>query len=324
MGATNISEVGEGQLIRIENSNTYTEQISMPDLKKCIIELIYLSSAGKSEYERPELFGRDIRTIRRKSGIELASEHPANADLVVGVMDSGYWASIGYSQKSRIPLSRTGLKRHPNYKKRTFIEPSEEERIVGVYLKFISESNELSGKRLVVVDDTIVRLTTSSGLVQKLRIAGASELHMRIASPPITWPCFYGVDFPHRSELIAANLTVPEIEQYLILRFFGMDDNRDKLIEIVRGNQLSKTDIEYMVQRSTEDNNYVKRAFLQRSNHIVIDPDDISPKRFSLAYLNLEGLVDAFGVDSSEYCLACFTGKYEIEEELIKQKLAAK
>jgi len=324
LGATNISEVGEGQLIRIENNDAYTEQIFTPDLKKCVIELIYLSSAGKSEHERPELFGRDIRTIRIKSGIKLASEQPANADLVVGVMDSGNWASIGYSQKSGIPRSRTGLKRHPHYKKRTFIEPSEEERIEGVYLKFIAESNELSGKRLVAVDDTIIRLTTSSGLVQKLRLAGASELHMRIASPPVIWPCFYGVDFPLRNELIAAMLSVPEIQQYLTLRFFGMDDNRDKLIEIVRGNQLSKTDMGDIVQRSTEDNNYVKRAFLQRNKHIVIDPDDINPKRFSLAYLSLEGLVDAFDIDSSEYCLACFTGKYEIEKELIKQKLAAK
>ena len=176
----------------------------------------------------------------------------------------------------------------------------------------------------MAVDDTIIRLTTSSGLVQKLRLAGASELHMRIASPPVIWPCFYGVDFPLRNELIAAMLSVPEIQQYLTLRFFGMDDNRDKLIEIVRGNQLSKTGMGDIVQRSTEDDNYVKRAFLQRNKHIVIDPDDINPKRFSLAYLSLEGLVDAFDIDSSEYCLACFTGKYEIEEELIKQKLAAK
>ena len=321
LGATNIREVNPGELIRVSGNQSYSEQISAQNLQRCMIELIYLASAGNPEENPPYLFNKDLRKVRKGSGMTLAKEQPADADLVIGILGSGYYASLGYSEQSNIPYSKTALIRDPKFQKRIFIEPNEKDRIVGVYLKFLADSNEIVGKRVVAVDDTIVRLTTSSGLVQKLRLAGVSELHMRIASPPISWPCFYGIDFPKKDELIAARLSILEINQYLALRFFGMEDRREELIGIVKGNQLSNEDIQDIINRSTERDNYLKREFLQKTNHTVIDADNIDLKRFSLGYLSLEGLIESFDIDPSEYCLACFTGNYKINPEMIRQKL---
>jgi amidophosphoribosyltransferase len=321
LGSNSIDEAGAGELIKLAGNEVSREQIQKPSLNRCIIELIYLSSTGAPDEDSPVLFGKGIREVRKDLGIALAREQPANADIVLGVLGSGYYASLGYSIQSGIPHSKTALVRDPNYKKRTFIEPDEQDRVVGVYLKFITEPNELHGKRIAVVDDTIVRLTTSSGLVQKLRLSGASELHMRVASPPIMWPCFYGIDFPKRDELIAARLNVREIEQYLALRFFGMDDNREQLIGLVRGSRLTNEDIIDIIDTSTEEDNYLKREYLRKSRHFVVKPDDLGLERFSLGYLSLEGLVESFDIDTSEYCLACFNGDYQISPDIVKDKL---
>jgi len=323
IGAKAIEEVMPGEFIKLYKKEKESKQIYTPRLKRCVLESIYLATAGKLKEKSPVLFEQNLRDIRKRSGRILAREHPSIADLAIGILGSGYWASVGYSQESGIPFSKTALKRDPKYKKRTFIEPSEAERIVGVYLKFIPNGKEIAGKKLVTVDDTIVRLTTSSGLVQKLRLAGASELHMRVASPPILWPCFYGIDFPQKEELIASRLDVEEIEQYIALRFFGMDDKREELIEIVKGNKLSQGDIKEIIGRSDERNNYLKREKLQKTDHVVIGPEDFSPLRVSLGYLSLDGLIEAFEINPEEYCLACFTGKYEIEPELVMQRLTS-
>jgi amidophosphoribosyltransferase len=172
-----------------------------------VFEFIYFS--------RPDsrIFDNSVQKVRRALGHQLAKEAPVQADLVVPVPDSGVCAAIGYSEESRIPFEMGLIRNH--YIGRTFIEPSQTIRDFGVKIKLNAVRQVLEGKKLIVIDDSIVRGTTMRKIVKMLRNAGAAEVHLRITAPPTTHPCFYGMDFPTRKELIGATHTLDEITKYL-------------------------------------------------------------------------------------------------------------
>jgi amidophosphoribosyltransferase len=173
----------------------------------CVFEYIY--------FARPDsrVFGRNVYEVRKDLGRQLAREAPVPADIVIPVPDSGVPAAIGYAEESALPFEMGLIRNH--YVGRTFIEPSSSIRHFGVKVKLNALREVLDGKRVVVVDDSIVRGTTSRKLVHMIRQAGAREVHVRISSPPTTHPCFYGIDTPTREELIASAHSVDEIRDYL-------------------------------------------------------------------------------------------------------------
>ena len=173
----------------------------------CLFESIY--------FARPDSYlgGELLHPMRMRMGANVAREHPVEADIVIGVPDSATAAAIGYAQESGIPYAEGLIKNR--YVGRTFIEPDQRLRDQGVQLKFNALREVLEGKRVVVVDDSIVRGTTTPPIVEMIRDAGATEVHMRITSPPIQHPCFYGVDMATRGELIAAQRSVPEILEHI-------------------------------------------------------------------------------------------------------------
>jgi len=207
IGADFLREVGPGEIIVInaEGIKSYSEPVGRKSL--CIFEFIY--------FARPDsvINGRLLYPIRQAMGEVLAQEHPVDADLVMGVPDSATAAALGYSHYSGIPLCEGLLKNR--YVGRTFIEPDQRIRSLGVKLKFNPLPQVLDGKRVVVVDDSIVRGTTTPQVIKMLRKAGAKEIHMRICAPPIRYPCFFGVDMATRWELIAAQKTTPEICKFI-------------------------------------------------------------------------------------------------------------
>jgi amidophosphoribosyltransferase len=173
----------------------------------CVFEYVY--------FARPDsrIFGEQVDKVRRELGRQLARESGVEADLVIPVPDSGVTAAIGYSEVSKLPFEMGLIRNH--YVGRTFIEPSQAIRDFGVKIKLNPVRSILEGKRVVVVDDSLVRGTTSRKIIKMLRSAGAKEVHFRITSPPVTHPCFYGMDFPTRKELIANNMSLEEIKRYL-------------------------------------------------------------------------------------------------------------
>jgi amidophosphoribosyltransferase len=179
----------------------------------CIFELVY--------FARPDshLWGISVDAARRAFGRRLAREHPVKADAVIAVPDSANSAALGFAEESGIPFE-LGMLRH-HYVGRTFIKPSQEDRDFGARMKYSPVREVLDGRRIVVVDDSLVRGTTSRSLVRMLRRAGAREVHFRIGSPPVKWPCFYGIDMPTRSELIGARLEVPAIAEKLGVESLG-------------------------------------------------------------------------------------------------------
>jgi amidophosphoribosyltransferase len=208
IGATYEREVKPGELV-IVGPEGVRPRFYAPALAQssCIFEHVYFS--------RPDsrVFGRPVQESREELGRQLAIEAPADADLVVPVPDSGVTAAMGYAAESGIPL-RFGLIRN-HYVGRTFIEPQQSVRDFGVRLKLNPVRSLLEGKRVVLIDDSIVRGTTSKKIVRMVRGAGATEVHLRISCPPTISPCFYGVDTPRKKELIAANNTVEEIRKYI-------------------------------------------------------------------------------------------------------------
>ncbi len=208
VGATYEREVKPGELVIVGPEGT-SSRFYAPALPQssCIFEHVYFS--------RPDsrVFGRPVQESREQLGRQLAIEAPVDADLVVPVPDSGVTAAMGFAAESGIPL-RFGLIRN-HYVGRTFIEPQQSVRDFGVKLKLNPVRSLLEGKRVVLIDDSIVRGTTSRKIVRMVRNAGAKEVHMRISCPPTISPCYYGVDTPRKKELIAANNTVEQIRQYI-------------------------------------------------------------------------------------------------------------
>ena len=242
IGARYLRDIEPGELVALGDGELSSRglPVEAPE-KRCIFEHVYFS--------RPDsrIFGRSVEDVRRQSGKILGREAPADADLVCAVPDSSNTAALGYAQATGLPFELALIRNH--YVGRTFISPAQKVRDMSVRIKFNPVAHVLEGKRVVVVDDSVVRGTTMRKLVKLIRQAGAVEVHLRIASPPVTSPCFYGIDTPVRAELIASSHTVEEIATYL-----------------------------------------------------RVD---------SLAYLSLEGLLEAAG-DGGSYCDACFTGNYPV------------
>jgi amidophosphoribosyltransferase len=208
IGAEYEREVKPGELIVVGPEGITSRFYSTPaPQSSCIFEHVYFS--------RPDsmVFGRAVQTSREELGRQLAREAPVEADLVVPVPDSGVTAAMGYSAESGIPFRFALIRNH--YVGRTFIEPSQSVRDFGVRLKLNPVRALLQGRRVVLIDDSIVRGTTSRKIVRMIRSAGAREVHMRVSCPPTISPCFYGVDTPSRKQLIAANKSVDEIREYI-------------------------------------------------------------------------------------------------------------
>ncbi|CAJ2642662.1 unnamed protein product [Trifolium pratense] len=242
--ATYEREVYPGEVLVVDKNGVQSHcLVSHPEPKQCIFEHIYFSLPNSV------VFGKSVYESRRLFGEILATESPVDCDVVIAVPDSGVVAALGYAAKAGVPFQQGLIRSH--YVGRTFIEPSQKIRDFGVKLKLSPVRAVLEGKRVVVVDDSIVRGTTSSKIVRLLKEAGAKEVHMRIACPPIIGSCYYGVDTPSSKELISNRMSVEEIKE-----FIGCD---------------------------------------------------------SLAFLPLDSLKKLLANDSSNFCYACFTGKYPVD-----------
>ena len=201
-------DVEPGELVVIDDGGLRAFRAAAPaERLQCVFEYVY--------FARPDsvLWGRNVHTARKELGRQLAREHPAEADVVIPVPDSGTSAALGYSEESGTPFELGLIRNH--YVGRTFIEPKQGIRHFGVKVKLNPMREMLEGRRVVVVDDSIVRGTTSRKIVKMIRGAGARAVHVRISSPPIQWPCYYGIDTPTRKELIGSSHSVEEIGRYL-------------------------------------------------------------------------------------------------------------
>jgi amidophosphoribosyltransferase len=203
VGASFVREVEPGELIAIDENGLRSSRFAEVKRAGCVFEYVYLA--------RPDttINGKNVYEARVAMGRTLAREYPVDADLVIPTPESGTPAAIGFSQESGIPFGH-GLVKN-SYVGRTFIQPSQTIRQRGIRLKLNPLREVIRGKKIVVVDDSIVRGNTQRALVQMLREAGAAEIHVRISSPPITWPCFYGIDFATRAELIASGLAAEDV-----------------------------------------------------------------------------------------------------------------
>ena len=204
VGASFVRDLDPGEMVVIDKNGITSRKPFQPQSHRfCIFEYIY--------FARPDsiLEGRGVYHARKAIGAELALESPADADLIVPVPDSGVPAALGFAEASKIPFDLGIIRNH--YIGRTFIQPTQKGRNDSVKMKHNANPSTVAGKRVVLVDDSIVRGTTSRKIVSMMRAAGAAEVHMRIASPPTTSPCFYGVDTPDKDQLIAAQKTIDEI-----------------------------------------------------------------------------------------------------------------
>ncbi|MBN2030744.1 amidophosphoribosyltransferase [bacterium] len=214
IGAEYVRDVHPGEILVIDERGVQSECLTSKSHRThCIFEFIYFS--------RPDsrIFGEYVDKTRRKLGKELAMEHPAEADIVIAVPDSSNTAALGYANHSGIPFELGLIRNH--YIGRTFIEPHQNIRDIHVKVKFNPVGGVLRGKRVVVVEDSIVRGTTLKILARLLRKAGAKEIHVRVSSPPIRYPCYYGMDFPSQKELIASSMSVEEVKNHLDVDSLG-------------------------------------------------------------------------------------------------------
>lgn len=205
VGASLVREIEPGELLAIDEHGLRSARFANPSPASCLFEYVYLARPDSS------LGGRNVHAARVAIGRRLAAEHPVDADMVIGVPESGIPAAIGYAEAAGIPYG-SGLVKN-SYVGRTFIEPSQTIRQLGIRLKLNPLRENVRGKRLVVVDDTIVRGNTQRAIVRMLRESGAVEVHVRISAPPVRWPCFYGIDFASRAELIANGMDIEGIRR---------------------------------------------------------------------------------------------------------------
>jgi amidophosphoribosyltransferase len=211
-----IREVEPGEIVTLDkrgiSSRFFVKQGTVTPAH-CIFEHIYFAKQNST------IFGENVHNFRKKLGRQLAKEHPADADLVIPVPDSGTSAAIGYAEQSKLPFDMGMVRSH--YIGRTFISPDQKSRELEVKLKLAIVKEAVKGKRVVVVDDSIVRGTTTRGKIRTLRQAGAKQIHMRVSCPPLRYPCFYGVDFPTREELLANNRNLEQIREFLEVDSIG-------------------------------------------------------------------------------------------------------
>jgi len=208
IGAEFEREIEPGEMVIINRDGLHSFYPFIPvSPSHCVFEFIY--------FARPDsfIFGRNVYGVRRELGVQLGREHPAEADIVIPTPDSGFAAAIGYGHETKIPMELGLIRNH--YVGRTFIEPKQSIRHFGVKIKLNPVKDLIRGKAVAVIDDSIVRATTSRKIMKMIRKAGAEQLHVRISSPPITYPCFFGIDTPMRSELIASSHSIEEINRYI-------------------------------------------------------------------------------------------------------------
>jgi amidophosphoribosyltransferase len=255
VGAAFVREVEPGEFLAINEDGIRSQMWATPDPKGCIFEYVYLA--------RPDttIAGQGVHATRVRIGKRLAIEAPVEADLVIPVPESGTPAAIGYAQQSGIPYG-LGLVKN-SYVGRTFIQPSQTIRQLGIRLKLNPLREIIGGKRIVVVDDSIVRGNTQRAIVRMLREAGAREIHVRISSPPVEWPCYYGIDFASRAELIASGLEIEEIR-----RSIGSDS-------------LSYVSMEGLIAATTIDENKLCTACFTGTYPIAV-PADMSEGKMRL------------------------------------------
>jgi amidophosphoribosyltransferase len=216
MNAEFVREVAPGEIVIIKGNKL--ESVFLPGCEKfkkafCVFENIY--------FARPDstIFGDNVYQVRKRLGAQLAIEHPAEADFVLGIPDSGNYAALGYAQQMKMPFEEGIIRNH--YIGRTFIQPTQFLREFRVRVKLNPIRELIKGKKVVVIEDSIVRGTTSRSRIEGIREAGAKEIHMRISCPPIKSPCFYGIDFPSTGELIAHNKTVQQIADFIKVDSLG-------------------------------------------------------------------------------------------------------
>ncbi len=210
VGARFVREVEPGEIVRLDKDGLHSRFFVTPGTvtpAHCIFEHIYFAKQNSA------FFGENVHEFRKKLGRRLAAEHPVEADVVIPVPDSGTSAAVGYAEQSRIAFDMGLVRSH--YIGRTFISPDQAARELEVKLKLAVVNEVVQGKRIVVVDDSIVRGTTTRSKIRTLRQAGAKEIHMRVSCPPIRFPCFYGVDFPTKGELLANNRDLGQIREFL-------------------------------------------------------------------------------------------------------------
>jgi amidophosphoribosyltransferase len=274
VGASVVREVEPGELIAIDEHGLRSERFAPPEPKGCLFEYVYLA--------RPDttIAGRGVHAARVEIGRQLAREHPAEADLVIPVPESGTPSAVGYAEESGIPYG-LGLVKN-SYVGRTFIQPSQTIRQLGIRLKLNPLRDVIRGKRLVVVDDSIVRGNTQRALIRMLREAGALEVHVRISSPPVKWPCFYGIDFASRAELIANGLDTEGIRASI-----GADS-------------LGFVSLDGLVSASEQPKNRLCRACFDGEYPIPLPDDDVIGKHV------LEGIER--GLDRTAPALAASPG----------------
>jgi len=216
IGTKFIREVEPGEIVTLDKTGLSSRFFVKPGNvtpAHCIFEHIYFAKQNST------IFGENIHEFRKKLGRQLAIEHPADADVVIPVPDSGTSAAIGYAEQSKIPFDMGMVRSH--YVGRTFISPDQKLRELEVKLKLAIVEQVVGGKRIVVVDDSIVRGTTTRGKIRALRQAGAKEIHMRVSCPPIRFPCYYGVDFPTKEELLANERSLKQIKEFLEVDSIG-------------------------------------------------------------------------------------------------------
>ena len=226
IAAETVREIGAGEIIAIERSGVRVVRQARAEREaRCIFEHVY--------FARPDsvVFGNSVADVRQRFGAQLAREHPIPADIVVPVPDSGVFAALGYALEAGIPFQYGLVRNH--YVGRTFIEPKQTIRSFGVKVKLNPVRGLVEGKRIVLIDDSIVRGTTSKKIVRMLKDAGASEVHMRISSPPTSWPCYYGIDTPERTQLIGSSHTTEQIRDFIEADSLGYL-SEEGLLEAVR------------------------------------------------------------------------------------------
>ncbi len=216
IGAKLVREVKPGEIMIIEPNgirSLYPFKDQREQLSHCLFEHVYFS--------RPDsvVFGQSVQDVRLKLGRQLAREHPVEADLVMPIPDSGNFAALGYSLESKIPFTLAMIRNH--YVGRTFIQPAQEIRDLKIRVKFNPIKEIIKGKRLVIVDDSIIRGNTTRARIKSLREAGAKAIHMRVSCPPTKFSCFYGIDFPTKKELIANNRSLEEIAKFIGVESLG-------------------------------------------------------------------------------------------------------
>ncbi len=278
-----IREIEAGEMLIIDENGLHS---SKPFIEKpksvCIFEHVYFSRPDST------IFGKSVNESRHKMGKQLAIEQPCDADLVVPVPDSGVAAAIGYANQSGLNYRQAIIRNH--YVGRTFIEPSQSIRSFGVRLKLNPIKDLINGRRVVLVDDSIVRGTTSKKIVEMVRDAGAKEVHMRVSCPPTISPCYYGVDTPCKDDLIAARFSSPPAKGALAA--FNSPPG------LRRGDAASAAgwSADGVVLSAPAETNI--QAICE---YIGAD---------SLGYLSLEGMLEATGLDPATACTSCWTGKY--------------